>query len=87
MQQGKEALEQERNDMMTKNAGLEEELKVKQGDLKEAQVCVCCVYVCISSILCFINIMLMVYRTKETLCNMQERQWSRKRILWLRTLV
>ena len=47
MQKAKEALEQERNDMWTKNAGLEEELKVKQGNLKEAQVCVCCVYVCV----------------------------------------
>lgn len=41
MQQAKETLEKEKENIMAKNTGLEEELKVKQEVLKETRVCEC----------------------------------------------
>ena len=43
----KGTLEQEKKDMMAKQTGLQEELKVKQEDLEKTKVCVCvCVHAC-----------------------------------------
>ena len=47
----KDTLEQEKEDMMAKQTGLEEELRVKQEDLGKTKVCV---YVCVCAYMCLV---------------------------------